>query len=86
MLHIFFFVLITHPTDILHERELEHPIQFDLLILKDIPKATLGTVLVDQAEVLRVYARPHKVADVVVVQILHLHFQRFQENDCCKFI
>lgn len=64
--------LKTYTADILHEGKLEHPVEFNLVVFKDILKTALGTVLVDKALVIGLNAGTHEMADVVVVEVLHL--------------
>lgn len=62
----------TYPHYILHETELEHPVELDLVVVEDVLETALATVLGDEAHHFRLDAGSVEPDQVVVMEVLHL--------------
>jgi hypothetical protein len=56
----------------MHQAVSEHPVQFELLILQDVLKASFGAVLCQQACMWWIDTSPQKADQMVMVQVPHL--------------
>lgn len=57
--------------DIMHERQLEHPVQLKLFILEYVLQRSLGTVFGEQETATLIQAGAIELDQVIVLQILH---------------
>lgn len=62
----------THPDDVVHQRQLEHRVQLELLVLQDVLQRALRTVLGQNAAVGLLNAGAHKAHQMLVLQVFHL--------------
>lgn len=57
--------------DVMHERQLEHPVQLELLVLEYVLQRTLGTVFGEQETATLIQTGAIELDQVIVLQVLH---------------